>query len=138
MTRPRPEPRVRDWVEALDADDLAYLSVLTLGELRKGIDLHPDPLRRARVNTWLPEPLHPWFEGRILGIDRPVAKRWGVLSARAQAAGETSPVIGGLLAATALQHDLTLVTRNTRDVERTGVDLLDSWRRRAGSPDEVV
>ena len=127
LIRPRPAPQVRDWVEAL-APDLAYLSVLTMGELRKGIDLHPDPVRRARVNAWLLSTLDPWFEGRVLGIDRGVAERWGTLAARAQAGGEPLPVIDGLLAATALQHDLTLVTRNTRDIERTGAAVFDPWQ----------
>jgi predicted nucleic acid-binding protein len=126
LIRPRPDPRVRDWVEGVAAD-LLYLSVLTLGELRKGIDLHPDPVRRARVDAWLVDTLLPWFEGRILTVDQRVADRWGSIAARGQASGSPLPVIDGLLAATALCQDLTLVTRNIRDVECTGVPALDPW-----------
>ncbi len=125
LVRPKPEPRVKAWVAATD-EDLLYLSVLTLGEIRKGIASLKDASRRVRLETWLDSDLVLRFAGRILPVDQTVADRWGRLAAQA---GPKSPlpVIDGLLAATALHHNLTLVTRNTKDVARTGVPLFNPW-----------
>lgn len=123
LTRSRPEPKVGRWVESTD-DKLLYLSVLTMGEIRKGIAATPQPARRVGLETWLETVLRPWFVGRILPVDEVVADRWGLL---AGAAGRPLPVIDGLLAATALCHDLTLVTRNTRDLAGLPVGLFNPW-----------
>ena len=125
LVRSKPEPRVRDWVASTD-ESLLYLSVLTFGEVRKGIASVRDASRRIVLETWLNSHLALRFAERILSIDRAVADRWGRLAA--QAGAQTSlPVIDGLMAATALHHNLTLVTRNTRDVERTGVPVFNPW-----------
>ena len=126
LVRPHPEPGVVAWVTGLDAS-LLYLSVLTLGELRKGIAVHPDSVRRVRIEAWVEATLRPWFEGRILPIDEAVAERWGLLAGQVQAAGRPLPVIDGLLCATALHHDLTLVTRNSAHVAATGVQHYCPW-----------
>lgn len=125
LVRPKPEPKVKAWVAATD-EDLLYLSVLTLGEIRKGIAALKDASRRVRLEAWLDGDLAVRFAGRILAIDRAVADRWGRLAAQA---GSKSPlpVIDGLLAATALHHNLTLVTRNTNDVAETGVPVFNPW-----------
>lgn len=125
LVRPRPEPKVKAWVAATD-EDLLYLSVLTLGEIRKGIAALKDASRRVRLEAWLDSDLVVRFAERILAIDRAVADRWGRLAAQA---GSKSPlpVIDGLLAATALHHNLTLVTRNTKDVAETGVPIFNPW-----------
>jgi predicted nucleic acid-binding protein len=101
-----------------------YLSVLSLGEIRKGIEGVADPAFRQALTDWLEVELRHYFVGRLLDIDEAVADRWGRVQATS---GRTLPVIDGLLAATALQHDLSLVTRNTRDFEGLGVRLINPW-----------
>ncbi len=125
LVRPRPEPKVKTWVAAT-GEDLLYLSVLTLGEIRKGIASLKDASRRVRLEAWLDGDLAVRFAGRILAIDLAVAGRWGRLVAQADLKSRL-PVIDGLLAATALQHNLTLVTRNTKDVAETGVPVFNPW-----------
>ena len=123
LIKPRPSSKVVNWIDAQE-EQLFHLSVLTLGEIKKGIVQLPPSKRRADLAAWLNRDLLTRFAGRILDIDQNVADRWGDL---AGIKGATLPVIDGLLVATALQHDLTLVTRNTRDMVRTGVALLNPW-----------
>lgn len=125
LVRPRPEPRVQAWIRNTD-EDLLHLSVLTLGEIRKGITLLRDSSRRVALEAWLNSDLALRFAGRILPIDQSVADRWGRLAAQAGSKLPV-PVIDGLLAATALHFNLTLVTRNTADVIATGVPLFNPW-----------
>ncbi len=126
LVRRKPEARVTAWVEATD-EMLLHLSVLTLGEIRKGIVSLPSASRRMALGAWLDGELAVRFASRILSIDEAVADRWGRLTARAEAAGRRLAVIDGLLAATALHHNLTLVTRNTKDVAATGVPAFNPW-----------
>jgi predicted nucleic acid-binding protein len=123
LIKTAPAPQVAAWVNATDAE-LIYISVITLGEIRKGISLLPQSKRRTRLEAWLGSDLLMRFAGRILDIDHEIADRWGQLSG---VRGYTLPVIDGLLAATAIHHNLTLVTRNTRYVARTGVALFNPW-----------
>lgn len=111
------------WLSAKSASQL-YLSVLTLGEIRKGIEACPDAERRQTLIDWLETELPAFFAGRILPIDSAVADRWGRLLA---CAGRPLPAIDSLLAATALEPDLTLVTRNVRDFENLPVDIFNPW-----------
>ncbi len=101
-----------------------FLSVLTLGELRKGVAAksrtHPSAARE--IEAWV-DGIETLFADRVLPVDAATARKWGELSS-----GRSLPVIDTLIAATALRHGLTLVTRNTRDVEATGVPLVDPWR----------
>jgi toxin FitB len=126
LIRPQPEPNVVRWVDRAD-EELLFLSVITLGEMRKGVMRLDSGKRRRRLEAWLEQDLPLRFEGRVLVVGREVADRWGTLSAVAAARGTSLPVIDGLLAATALQHNLTFVTRNTADVEATGVRVLNPW-----------
>lgn len=126
LVKPRPEPGVTTWVDSID-ESLLYLSVLTLGEIRKGVALLQDASRRVTLEAWLDIDLTLRFAHRILPIDRAVADRWGRIAASASIAKSALPVIDGLLAATAVHHDLTLVTRNTRDVAATGVPAFNPW-----------
>jgi predicted nucleic acid-binding protein len=118
------DAKVAAWVQARPRQSL-YLSVLSLGEIRKGIEGVADPAFRRTLTDWLEVELPNYFVGRLLGIDGQVADRWGRMQASAR---RTLPVVDGLLAATALHHDLTLVTRNTRDFEGLGVQLVDPWQ----------
>jgi toxin FitB len=126
IVRPKPHPGVVQWVEATD-ESLLFISVLTLGEIRKGIALLPDGRRRALLESWLDHDLAVRFSGRILAVDVAVADRWGRLSGSSAAKKSPLPVIDGLLAATALHHNLTLVTRDTAHAAVTGVDVFNPW-----------
>jgi toxin FitB len=126
LIKAKPESRVTQWIENSDKT-LLYLSVLPLGEIRKGIASLPQSARRGAVETWLTHDLVLRFSGRILPIDEPVADRWGRIAGSAAAKKSPFPVIDGLFAATAQQHDLVLVTRNTRDIATTGVTAFDPW-----------
>lgn len=126
LVRVRPDALVTTWVEETD-EDLLYLSVLTLGEIRRGISLLRDAARRVRLEAWLAGDVVVRFQSRILPVSQQVADRWGRLSANASAEGLPLSVADGLLAATALQHNLVLVTRNTKDVLPTGVPLFNPW-----------
>ena len=120
----RADRRVMGWLEEVDADDLR-LSVLVLGELRQGVERlrSRDVVSARHLDRWL-HGLAERYAGRILPIDEPVAQLWGRLNVP-----DPLPAVDGLLAATALVHDLTLVTRNTRDVARTGVRVLNPFER---------
>lgn len=126
LVRAKPHPRVIEWFEAAD-EGLLYLSVLTLGEIRKGIAALPQTKRRTGLETWLEVDLHARFAGRLLPIDEPVANRWGLLAAHAKRKGKPCAVIDGLLAATAQHHNLTIVTRNVGDFAEVQVPVLNPW-----------
>lgn len=114
------------WVSAQPQSTL-FLSVLTLGEIEKGAAKLHDPERAERIRRWLRQDLPLRFSGRILPINTEVAMRWGQTSGEAQRRLVTLPVIDALLAATALVHDLSVVTRNVSDLERAGARVLCPW-----------
>jgi toxin FitB len=126
VVRAHPEPRVLSWLEATD-ERLLYLSVLTLGEIRKGVAGLPQSKRRRRLESWLELELQARFSGRVLPIDAAIADRWGILTVEAKQKGLGIAKIDGLLAATALHFNLTLVSRNVNDFASTPVLLLDPW-----------
>jgi toxin FitB len=126
LVSPRPEPRVLEWMGATD-ESLLYLSVLTVGEIRKGMAGLPQGKRRTQLETWLDVDLPVRFAKRILAIDSGVADRWGWITAQAKSRGKTLPVIDSLLAATALHHNLTVVSRNMSDFVETQVPVLNPW-----------
>ena len=128
LIKPKPEANVTEWVENTD-ESLLYLSVLTLGEIRRGIAAPPQSRRRATLEAWLDKDLRARFERRILVIDQEVADRWGLLTAAARNSGIVLPVIDGLLAATALEHNLTLVTRDTGQIPSMGVAVFNPWEK---------
>ena len=125
LRRRSPDPGVVDWFSQRPPTTL-HISVLTLGEIRKGIEGVTDQARRQSLIDWLETDLPTFFTGRILGIDTSVADRWGRMVA---AAGRPLPAIDSLLAATALRHGLTLVTRNTRDFKRLPVEVFNPWSK---------
>ena len=128
LVKPRPEANVTAWIEGTD-ESLLYLSVLTLGEIRRGIAILSQSRRRATLEAWLAKDLRARFENRILDIDQEVADRWGLLTAAARNSGIVLPVIDGLLAATALEHNLTLVTRDTGQIPSMGVAVFNPWQK---------
>ena len=124
LRRPKPDQNVIRWFEKTAQNGL-YLSVLTLGEIRKGVESLKDIRRRDKIMNWLEHDLPIWFEDRILPIDAAVADEWGHLLAKA---GRSMPAIDSLIAATALHHRLTIVTRNVSDFEYAGLDVFNPWK----------
>ena len=123
LVRPKPDPKVLAWF-GNTPDDALHLSVLSLGEIRKGVEkLGPSP-RREALRVWLEQELTDWFDDRILPVDRGVADRWGILLAHA---GRPVPTIDSLLAATAMYHSLRLATRNVTDFLFTGLEVVNPW-----------
>ena len=124
----RPSRSVAAWISETP-EDLLHLSVITIGEIRKGIDLlgESEP-RRAALQSWLDHDLRVRFAGRLLPFDEWVAERWGQVEAVAKRQRVTLPTIDAQLAATALHHGLTFVTRNVSDFRLTGVPLFDPWQ----------
>ena len=125
LRRKQPNPAVVAWVQARPASTL-YLSVLTLGELRKGIATLGEGTKQQALNDWLEVELPQFFTGRVLQIDVAVADRWGSLMAQA---GRPMPAIDSLLAATALVHGLQMVTRNQKDFDYPGLQTINPWLR---------
>ena len=123
---PAPNPGVIAWLRAQSPVSLA-VSVLTFGELEKGVALLAPPPRRDELQRWLRTDLPRQFAGRVLPIDEDVAREWGRLAAQWQLDGRPLPAIDGLLLATAAVHGLTFVTRNERDCENRGVPVLNPW-----------
>ncbi|HEY2844578.1 MAG TPA: type II toxin-antitoxin system VapC family toxin [Bryobacteraceae bacterium] len=126
LVSPRPSPRVLEWMDAAD-ETMLHLSVLTLGEIRKGAAGRHQDKRRTRLETWLEVELPARFAGRILSIDAALADRWGLLTAEAKRLHKVLPVIDGLIAATALHYNLTVVSRNTSDFSAARVQVLNPW-----------
>jgi predicted nucleic acid-binding protein len=124
----RPDPDFVKWIEAQEIEEL-FISVISIGEIGKGVHLLPDSKKKNQLAAWLSEELLPFFDGRILTIDREEALEWGRRFARCQLDGYKPPVIDSLLAATALTHGLTLVTRNETDFRPLGIEVLNPWGR---------
>lgn len=127
LTRPKPAPSVVGWFEDV-ADETLHLSVLTLGELRRGVEKLPPGKRREKLRYWLEHELSAWFGERLLPIDAGVADTWGRLQTTS---GRTLPAVDSLLAATALHHHLRLVTRNTVDFDVSGLETINPWSEEA-------
>lgn len=126
LARREPEARVVAWFAEIP-DSALHLSVLTLGEIRKGIERLGEARRRERLRVWLEQELPAWFEDRLLPVTAAVADRWGRLLAEA---GRPVPAVDSLLAATALHHELRLVTRNEKDFRYPGLEVVNPWRGR--------
>jgi len=127
LVRPQPDAGVLDWLGAAEETGL-YLSVLSLGELEKGIAKLPAAPRRRKIEDWVRNDLAERFAGRLLPIDAGVAVQWGRLSGESETRGVPLPVIDALIAATSLVHGLTVVTRNTADLERCGARCVNPWK----------
>jgi predicted nucleic acid-binding protein len=124
----QPESHVVRWVDSLDEDRL-YLSVITIGEIKKGIERLPDSRRKRELAEWLEADLLIRFEDRILAIDAPTILIWGELTADLETQGRRMPAIDSLIAATALQGRLRLVTRNEHDFANSGVAVINPWEQ---------
>ena len=124
--KPRPDLGVMAWLDDVDSSRV-FLSVVTLAELRYGIDRMPNGVRRNRLDVWLRDQLPRRFDGRILPVSALVAEAWGQVVARCQAKGRAIGIMDAFLAATAEVHTLTVVTRNTSHFEVLGGSVLNPW-----------
>ena len=122
----RPNPKVVEWIQTIDPEH-AFLSVIAIGEIKKGIEKLPEADRKASLERWLQEDLLEQFENQILNIDCQTMLIWGKLVAQLETIGRPISAIDSLLAATALQWNFTLVTRNLSHFQWTGIALLNPW-----------
>ncbi len=123
LVRPKPNTSVLSWFSNVP-DESLYISALTIGEIRKGVEGVPDARRKEKLRVWLEHELPEWFGKRVLSIDGDVAERWGRLQAQAK---RPVPAIDSLLAATALHHELRMVTRNEKDFDYQGLEVINPW-----------
>ncbi|OFZ96573.1 MAG: recombinase [Betaproteobacteria bacterium RIFCSPLOWO2_02_67_12] len=126
LVKRSPDENVMEWMKRAEEMSL-YLSVLTIGELEKGIAKLPASSRRSKLETWVRSDLADRFRERLLAIDGTVAAAWGKLAGEAESRGEPLPVIDGLIAATGLAHHLVIATRNIGDFERCGASCFNPW-----------
>lgn len=126
LVKPRPNENVVRWVDSVDERKL-FLSVLTVGELTKGITKLQESPRKSDLQEWLEHDLAERFAGRILPVDAAVAVAWGRIQGEAERVGAKLPVIDSLLTATAEIHRLTLATRNIADFDRCGATVFNPW-----------
>ena len=126
--KPKPEPRVTHFYESQPLSQL-YISVVNIAEIRFGIELQEDPARRGELNRWLTLTLRPTFAGRILPVTEDILLKWRSLMERGRKIGHTYSHPDLLLAATALQHGLTVVTRDRSDFDQSGVPVFNPWEQ---------
>ena len=126
FSRDRPEPRVVQWLKAQSAPTL-FLSAVTIGEIRKGLIVLPQGRRRTELEAWFHTELLNWFSNRILPVTHLIADRRGVLDGQCQLKGTPLNTADGMIAATALEHNLTVVTRNVKDFAGLGVAIFNPW-----------
>jgi len=122
----KPNPKVVDFIDSLDPDDV-FLSVITIGEIVKGIEKLSGSKRKQKLNDWLKENLLARFDGKIIPLDTDVLIEWGTLTARVESKGKPMPAIDSLIAATVSMHKMTLVTRNVDDFASAGIEIVNPW-----------
>jgi predicted nucleic acid-binding protein len=129
LRKPRPEQRVVDFVSTLPLLEL-YISVVTVAEIRFGIELVANPNRRLELNVWLAQKIRPMFEGRVLEINEEILLRWRLLAEEGRKVGHTYSQPDLMIAATAIRHGLTVVTRDRADYDRAHAKVLNPWDTR--------
>ena len=128
LVKKSPNQKVVKWVSETDENNL-FISVLTIGEIHKGIEKLPKSKKKENLYNWVSYDLKERFKNRIIEFDLHGATIWGRTQARSELSGKAMPAIDGLIAATGIAYDLTVVTRNTKDMEVSGVSLLDPWEK---------
>ncbi len=123
--RPTPNPSVITWLAARDESNV-YLSALTIGEIRRGIEMLDSGKKKTQLRNWV-DSIRATFAGRILPITESTFAAWGTMFASFEKKGMKRPIFDSLLEATALEHDLILVTRNVRNFQQSSVTILNPW-----------
>ena len=126
LIKAQPNHKVINWITTID-DSSHYISVLTIGELHKGIEKLSVSKKKASLHRWVTVELQERFNNKILDIDINVAATWGKVQAQSELMGQTLPAIDGLIASTGIAHNLTIVTRNTKDMQASGGSLINPW-----------
>ena len=126
IIRQKPSRKVVEWIKKEDENNF-FISVLTLGELHKGIEKLPESKRKEELHNWVENDLKERFLNRIIDIDLQVAMMWGKIQGMTERIGRPMPAIDSLIAATGITHHFTVVTRNTSDMKKSGVALLNPW-----------
>ena len=122
----QPDSNVISWIQSQNEACL-YLSVLTFGEIEKGIEKAPDITKKKSLKLWLEDDLKKRFEGRIIPVDLDVSIKWGAIQGAAELSGKPMPAIDGLIAVSGLVHNCVVVTRNTTDMAQSSVELFNPW-----------
>jgi predicted nucleic acid-binding protein len=130
LIREKPDQNVTQWYQSIPSNHI-FISVLTLGELRKGVEILPDSKRKQRLILWLEIDVIAYFKDNMLLIDKDIAEKWGYLQAHRK---NPTPIIDTLLAATALHHDLILVTRNERNFQFPGLQVFNPFTNFSAAP----
>ena len=125
-TRPQSASGVTDWLTTID-ESLTCISAITIGEISKGIAALPAGSKQQQLADWLENDLLLRFHQRIIALDAPLMQTWGHLRARCEKVGRVLPILDSLIAATALHHNVSIVTRNVADFADTGVTILNPW-----------
>ncbi|MDL1988850.1 MAG: type II toxin-antitoxin system VapC family toxin [Deltaproteobacteria bacterium] len=126
LIKKNPNKQVVKWISGTTETNL-FISVLTIGDLHKGIEKLPESRKKGKLHKWVNCDLKERFKDRIINFDLQVATIWGKIQARSESAGKALPAIDGMIAATGIANDLIIVTRNTSDMEISGASLLDPW-----------
>ena len=126
VIKPQADENVIAWMQNQSEENL-YLSVLTFGEIEKGIEKSPDEARKRKLQLWVEEDLKQRFEGRIVPIDLDVSVKWGALQGAAELRGKPMPAIDGLIAVSGLVHNCIVVTRNVADMQQSTAELFNPW-----------
>ncbi len=127
LTKKQPDRNVVSWFSSHDETEM-YLSVITFGELIKGVEKLSASKKKAELNQWINYDLKQRFRNRILDISMIEVKKWGEILAVCENKGTPVPAIDALIASTALVHDLTVLTRNVNDMQPSGVDIVNPWK----------
>jgi predicted nucleic acid-binding protein len=127
LIKKNPSPKVIKWVSKIDENNL-FLSVLTIGEIHKGIEKLSESKKKDKLHQWVNYDLKERFRNRIIGFDLKTATVWGQIQAHSELSGKAMPVIDGQIVATGISYDLTVVTRNTKDMEVSGAILHNPWK----------
>lgn len=122
-----PSKKVMEWISKEDEENF-FISVLTLGEIYKGIEKLADSKRKVLLKNWIEKDLKERFWNKIIDIDAKVASTWGKIQGISEKTGRAMPAIDSLIAATGIAYDLTVITRNTKDMNASGVMLLNPWK----------
>lgn len=126
FTRRKPDEKVIRWVDGIDEEKL-FVSVITIGKIQRGIERLPESGRKTELLAWMNTALIERFAGRMLPLDAETMLLWGSLTRRLERLGQPLPVMDSLIAATALQHNLAMATRNVADFAATSVQLTNPW-----------
>ena len=127
VTKPRPAEGVLNWLHGLD-EDRTFISIISIAEIRRGVALMESGRKRDALDEWLTHDLPQRFENRTIPVEAPVALAWGDLMALAKRSGRGLASMDGLIAATAVAHQFTLATRNTKHFEGFGIEIIDPWK----------